>query len=434
MCRSFTYALAALASAAFSLTHARTNLLLSTQPMQDAAKEPVMISPSDAHRVLTHHLQVGSNALPDVRLHTAEHEDLWHHLPVDQAHYDASRLFEPEAPRRGNVMVILHGAVEDDGNSKLPSDLFPDSLTHTHSIPSHTSPSRESFDALAALYEKTANGVHKAWDGAKEGMVSSIERLRAELADIVGLANSEFIDLDALTSARILALDDVKHEFGAQSSTYREAKQQVKETLEHLVERVKDLAGAGVAVVHTSGADSHRRRAVPQYNVGTSSPLTTPVSSHASSPLYYGASPPPPPPGAAGSLSEAFDPLHAFRPVGHVTTMQGAAASVAGSTCPASEQELSNMTNHCNGHGVAAQSAKGGRLCWRCKCMRTTEQGVTRSWSGSACEKQDWAPEMLLFLGTALVLFVSILGSCALLYREGTHELPGTLSSVSIRT
>ena len=58
--------------------------------MQDAAKEPVMISPSDAHRVLTHHLQVGSNALPDVRLHTAEHEHLWHHLPVDQAHYDAS--------------------------------------------------------------------------------------------------------------------------------------------------------------------------------------------------------------------------------------------------------------------------------------------------------------------------------------------------------
>ena len=42
--------------------------------------------------------------------------------------------------------------------------------------------------------------------------------------------------------------------------------------------------------------------------------------------------------------------------------------------------------------------------------------------------------ETLLFIGTFLVLFVSIVASCALLYREGTHELPGTLSSVSLRS
>ena len=104
------------------------------------------------------------------------------------------------------------------------------------------------------------------------------------------------------------------------------------------------------------------------------------------------------------------------------------------SHCHKTHWGMTISTQQCHGRGTPVQSTKGGRLCWRCACSRTTEQGRGRVWAGAACEKQDYSSETLLFIGTFLVLFVSIVASCALLYREGTHELPGTLSSVSLRS
>ena len=55
-----------------------------------------------------------------------------------------------------------------------------------------------------------------------------------------------------------------------------------------------------------------------------------------------------------------------------------------------------------------------------------------RTWTGAACEKEDFSSQTLLIIGTIAVLFVSTVFSIALLYREGTQELPGTLASVSL--
>ena len=252
---------------------------------------------------------------------------------------------------------------------------------------------RDSFDALASLYEKTANGAHNAWDAVQHSATSSLERLQAELAHIARLGN----DIQALSTARIHSLADVGREYGTHSQTYRDAQRQVKQTLELLVQRVKNMAGAGVAVVYTTDVSNQERRAAP--------------------------------------MAPTSDPLHVFRPPQPVhAAVQSPGMQSSVPACPATREELERTTQQCHGRGTPVQSTKGGRLCWRCACSRTTEQGRGRVWAGAACEKQDYSSETLLFIGTFFVLFVSIVASCALLYREGTRELPGTLSSVSLRS
>ena len=360
---------------------ARTSILLNTRKI--GASDPVQITPPDAHRVLSHHLNMRVNVLPDVPMARSGHANLWHHAPAEQVHYDASVLFEPVAPSGGNVIITMYG----------PDDLhaLPDTLTHTHTMES--SSLRDSFEALASLYEKTANGAHKAWDAVQHSATSSLERLQAELAHIARLGN----DIQALSTARIHSLADVGREYGTHSQTYRDAQRQVKQTLELLVQRVKNMAGAGVAVVYTTDASNHERRAAP--------------------------------------MAPTSDPLHVFRPPQPVhAAVQSPGMQSSVPACPATREELERTTQQCHGRGTPVQSTKGGRLCWRCACSRTTEQGRGRVWAGAACEKQDYSSETLLFIGTFFVLFVSIVASCALLYREGTRELPGTLSSVSLRS
>ena len=157
------------------------------------------------------------------------------------------------------------------------------------------------------------------------------------------------------------------------------------------------MAGAGVAVVYTTDVSNQERRAAP--------------------------------------MAPTSDPLHVFRPPQPVhAAVQSPGMQSSVPACPATREELERTTQQCHGRGTPVQSTKGGRLCWRCACSRTTEQGRSRVWAGAACEKQDYSSETLLFIGTFFVLFVSIVASCALLYREGTRELPGTLSSVSLRS
>ena len=360
---------------------ARTSILLNTRKI--GASDPVQITPPDAHRVLSHHLNMRVNVLPDVPMARSGHANLWHHAPAEQVHYDASVLFEPVAPSGGNVIITMYG----------PDDLhaLPDTLTHTHTMES--SSLRDSFEALASLYEKTANGAHKAWDALQHSATSSLERLQAELAHIARLGN----DIQALSTARIHSLADVGREYGTHSQTYRDAQRQVKQTLELLVQRVKNMAGAGVAVVYTTDVSNQERRAAP--------------------------------------MAPTSDPLHVFRPPQPVhAAVQSPGMQSSVPACPATREELERTTQQCHARGTPVQSTKGGRLCWRCACSRTTEQGRGRVWAGAACEKQDYSSETLLFIGTFFVLFVSIVASCALLYREGTRELPGTLSSVSLRS
>ncbi|KAL4400064.1 hypothetical protein ACI68E_002979 [Malassezia pachydermatis] len=384
----FGYAIAALAVPTWAL--AQTTLMMSS--CGHITGKPVVISAPEAHRVLSHHLHAADATWMDAEHTMAESPNLWHHLSGDAVKYDAKMLFEPE-DSHGNVVVVFHGLQGEE-------NLFPSTLKATHEIPAHLSPSKESFDALASLYASSVSGVQSSWADYEEKSASALDRLQAELAHIASLVSGPDMDLQALGSARIQALADVKREFGSESKTYKAAKEQVKSTLEALLERVERLSGAKLALIHTSenASTTHERR-------------------------------------AQAPLSQQADLLEPF-----IATMPTSASNDDKEmpmgqlpSCPASREELEKATNKCHGHGKAIQSSKGGEMCWRCQCGSTRENGRTTNWAGAACEKQDVSSQTLLVLGTVAVLFVSIVCSIALLYREGTHELPGTLASVSLR-
>lgn len=361
---------------------AKTRLLMSSCN-HAAGKDPVSITASEAHRVLSDFLHVAADALP-MRAHSdAPSHGLWHHLPKDAADYDADALLHPTVPQ-GSVMVLVHGAEED---------VLPATLTPTYQIPAHKSPSRHSFDALAELYHSKMTGDAAPWTSAPSAH-GALERLEAELNHVADLANGTPADWAALGSARIEALSDIEREFGRDSAVYRHAKAQVKHALQTLSERIEAVAGASLALVHTAADGTHERRAAAplmQYE------LLQPF--------------------VAEALPEAA----------------GAPSSTPMASCPSSKQALESMTDSCHGRGTPIETRKGGRMCWRCQCRPTREKGKTTYWTGAACEKQDVSAQTLMILGTVAVLFVSVVGSIALLYREGSHDLPGTLSSVSLR-
>lgn len=388
---SLVYALAALAAPAAAL--ASTKMFVGKNA---GGAGPVDISASDAHRVLAHHVGLDAAVLPNWRP-SSENEaaDIWHHLPQDVVHYDASQLFEPPA-RGSRVIMTMHDV--DDGTCVLDmsdTGVLPTSLKATHKIPSHASPLAESFDALAQLYANAANGVMHMWDMTKHAGATSLERLDIELERLQHIADAERLNLDSVLSMRLAALGEVKQEYGADSAVYRDAYAKMRATLARVLERIEHIAGADVAVVHTTTPPRHVRRA--------------PAVSHGAQPLS--------------------DMLAAF----HASNATLASASPgAANACHASREALFAATSRCSGRGDARETRQGGKMCFRCACKRSSEAGRTRTWTGAACEKEDFSSQTLLIIGTIAVLFVSTVFSIALLYREGTQELPGTLASVSL--
>ncbi|WFD18027.1 hypothetical protein MCAP1_000239 [Malassezia caprae] len=381
---SLVYAVAALAAPVMAL--ARTTLFLNS-PAGDV-RGPVAIHSSDAHKVLAHHLGIDVPALPRT---AADSPGMWHHLPHDCAKYSLKDLFEPQAPRSG-VLVTFHGLDDEHGTSTPLTriDLFPASLVPTHEVSSHQAPSDEALDHLASLYEEAATGTQRVL-AAPPPTANALERLAHELTSIEQLVQGARTDLEAFARARISALADVQREFGAHSKTFQDAKAQVKQVLTSLVHRAEQLAGARVALVHTSEAKNsslHRR---------TQSPL----------PLQ--------------TAPERMREWAAF-----------SAMDQGPKTCYTQREQLEAATNTCSLRGTPIQTTKGGKLCWRCKCKPVREGGRTRFFAGAACEKDDYSSQTLLIIGTVAALYVATVGSIALLYREGQKELPGTLASVSL--
>lgn len=261
-------------------------------------------------------------------------------------------------------------------------DLFPASLVPTHEVPSHD----DALHHLGSLYEEAATGTQRVL-AAPPSTATALERLTHELASIEQLVHT---DLTAFARARITALADVQREFGAHSQTFQDAKAQVKQVLSSLVHRAEKLAGAHVALVHTSEAQPtlHRR---------------------AQSPLPLGVAP------------DRLRDWAAF-----------SAMDQGPKTCYAQREQLEAATNTCSLRGTPTQTTKGGKLCWRCQCKPVRQGGRTSFYAGAACEKNDYSSQTLLIIGTVTVLYVTIVGSIALLYREGQKELPGTLASVSL--
>ncbi|KAI3626313.1 hypothetical protein CBS9595_001674 [Malassezia furfur] len=371
--RSVVYALAALAAPVAVLGQLTTIYLpagLVSTP------RTVEISAPDAHHVLSHHLGVDNRVLDAP---APDHPDLWHHLPADTAEYDASALFRP-----GGAVVLTFNSGADE------RDLFGESLQATHTVPHR---SDEDFDSLASLYGESRDGVvHNCASKSNE----ALDRLRAEVDQLEKYAADEtLLALSRLNRMRFDALQKVRKEFGAASDVYKQAKEQLRAALEQFVQKKMDAAFP-LVVVNTASEDERtleRRSTDGQPNLAA---FTTRAI------------------GIGGPMR---------RPNG---TLPNAGA------CHVSAQSLESATGKCSGHGVPIETSKGGQKCWRCQCTPTKTKQRTFYWTGSACEKQDKSDLTLLIIGTVSLLFVSAVGTVALLYNEGKVPLPGTLSSVSL--
>lgn len=380
---SLMFAVAALAAPAMAF--ARMTVLLPSPVSSVGA--PVHIGCADAHQVLSHHLGIHVPALPPT---VASSPDVWHHLPHGNAKYSAKDLFEPQTPGDG-VLVVLHGLEEEHGTwRRLTKDLFPDTLVPTHKVLDQHTPSNEALDDLGALYEEAATGTQRVLAAAPP-TATALERLAHELAAIEQLVQGSHTDLAEFSRARITALADVRRDFGAHSQTFLDAKAQVKQVLTSLLHRAKQLAGTRVALVHTS------REFDPSLHRRTQSPLP---------------------------LQVAPERLREWAALG--------AMDQRPKTCYTQREQLEAATNSCSRRGTPIQTTKGGKMCWRCQCTRLREGGRTRQFAGAACEKEDYSSQTLLIIGTVSALFVAVVCSIALLYREGQSELPGTLASVSL--
>ncbi|WFD25552.1 hypothetical protein MNAN1_000512 [Malassezia nana] len=372
---SLMFAVAALAAPAMAF--ARMTVLLPSPASSVGA--PVHIGCADAHQVLSHHLGIHVPALPPM---AASAPDVWHHLPHDNAKYSAKDLFEPQAPRDG-VLVVLHGLEEEH-------DLFPDTLVPTHKVLDQHTPSNEALEDLGELYEEAATGTQRVLAAAPP-TATALEQLAHELSAIEQLVQGAHPDFTEFSRARITALADVRRDFGAHSQTFQDAKAQVKQVLTSLLHRAEQLAGARVALVHTS------REFDPTLHRRTQSPLPLQVS------------------------PERLREWAAF-----------GAMDQQPKTCYTQREQLEAATNSCSRRGTPIQTTKGGKLCWRCQCTSLREGGRTRQFAGAACEKDDYSSQTLLIIGTVSTLFVAVVSSIALLYRAGQTELPGTLASVSL--
>lgn len=343
---------------------------------------PVEIKAEEMPRVLSHHLGVAPAAVSGRGCGQKESAGLWSHLPEDGATYDADAMFD--RPSAGGVMLTFHGLQEEPG-------LFGDRLRPTHKLP--TSVSSASLDALAQLYESASRGVHAVaealYEAAGSATTDALARFDTELAALRALATgTKPVDLDQVYQLRMSALADIRSEYGEGSLTFRNAKEQLREVMGQLTERVMHNA-LPIAVLHTDDAPITRRAMRP--DAALLAPFTQ----------------------VGGKLP---------RPDGVV---------LRAAACHTTPEELDTATSHCSGHGTPVESRKGGQKCWRCACQRTKVGNRTVTWGGASCEKEDVSSLTLLVISTVLMLFVAIVASISLLFNEGKRELPGTLASLS---
>ncbi|WFD29344.1 acid phosphatase [Malassezia sp. CBS 17886] len=360
------------------------------------AAHPRLISPSEAHHVLAHHLGLDGAALLASGQRTPQGQHVWHHLPQDAATYDAVGLFEPPADR-GGVLIVLDGA----------DDIVPGALPATHAV--LHAPSAASFEALAQMYASASPAAPPEWwqelrsaagqlrhaagdvsaRRARRLTPQSLSRLRADVDALAHMASGKrTAAFDSLYQLRVESLEDVKREYGAHSPTFRTAAAEMKDVLavragarvfltrQRLAQRVQEVRGK-IAIVQTGDA----QRRVPVRRAQPAAPRGAQAQ---------GAQPP---------AQEAQPQTNGGVPT-RETLLEPFAADRANASTNA-------YWVRADGNGLTAQA-------------------------GAACEKEDISAQTLLFLGTIGSLFVAIVSSVVLLYREGTRELPGTLASVSL--
>lgn len=97
--------------------------------------------------------------------------------------------------------------------------------------------------------------------------------------------------------------------------------------------------------------------------------------------------------------------------------------------CYDTELACLNGTSACSGHGSCVSTVHEGSECFSCACVATkSESGMTQTWVGQSCERQDISGPFVLLSGIVITLLLLMGGSVSLLYAIGGQELPSILT------
>ncbi|KAF9010606.1 hypothetical protein BDQ17DRAFT_1397279 [Cyathus striatus] len=249
-----------------------------------------------------------------------------------------------------------------------------------------SSPPSSSIDSLASVISTYLNRARHAYS-----IIYSSERHAWQLDNIDTLTS--FFDSTAESAFAALELSNIaemRQKFGISSSEYNEAVYSVRSFLEHVLD--DDTLTLAILTYEPKTHETMlKREASPQQS---QSPLPAPEHPSPQEPI--------------GSIS----------------------------TCFASEDACNNGTNSCSGRGKCMQATKSGRSCFVCTCSATKSgEGnnvKTENWAGQSCERKDISSPFALLAGTAVTLFLLIIGSVTLLYSVGDQALPSTLMATAV--
>ncbi|GMG56035.1 unnamed protein product [Ambrosiozyma monospora] len=99
-------------------------------------------------------------------------------------------------------------------------------------------------------------------------------------------------------------------------------------------------------------------------------------------------------------------------------------------TCWTSEQECTDGSDDCSGHGKCIDAAG----CYRCSCEAQKVNGTTTYWTGASCQKKDISAPFNLLLWSSVVLIFAFVAGVQLLVKVGDEELPGVLLAATVQT
>ncbi|KDN49246.1 hypothetical protein K437DRAFT_255377 [Tilletiaria anomala UBC 951] len=434
-------------------------------PASPSAASSVSVSPADANRVLSYHLDVPGERLGLV-LNEGKDRDVWSWMKdafgqERQAAGDLADMLQDSKHR----MVVYVDGIENPENMLVGQN----SLQQTHLVSS--SPSSQSWNALLSSYihripqagarsaaaggllgSKTLDTLPSAGHDAAENVIKSltmielnpsaaIQVFNVELNRFIavfeklshgGMANIE--QKPAFQAWRFSSLPALKATYGADSEQYQSAVQAVGAAIKSATEKLKKYASDAsqelrMAVIVSSDAsslevgaeDSVVKKREVQYLLAPFSTASkrqhllqqdvyhAAASSPASSPYV--------PRGSAATLT--------------TSTRSPNEADYAGKCFP-NKSDLFKATAECSGRGDAVERNFAGRKCYRCVCrVIRTDTSVTY-WAGEACQKIDVSSPLILLASTTVVLLLLVAGSITYLFSEGNQKLPGTLASISL--
>ncbi|KIS70145.1 uncharacterized protein UMAG_05217 [Mycosarcoma maydis] len=438
----------ALTAATVAVTGASAKTSLYLSPAHNLAAAPISVNADEAHRILSHHIDIGD---------ASELDDsaTWAHVLRSNKHGDVQidqrtmveRLFDGHQDEQNRLLVLMHGSAYED--------VIPNGVHATHSIDS--APSSSSFDALFDSYMSSASRALKAsestlshltgsfldgFSASLEWLTSKSDKVTATWSQQVASFKSSTFDKleDELRSAEALlaklktskpesatqdltlqplrfsGLRNVEITYGTDSAEYLKAKELVRAAVEQVTSLFQTRSeeqgrAASIAFVVTDTVDSDASRLL----VKRSSDVLHPFLERPSELSYD-----------AAVRQDAFvSEKPSSRPSPLPKNLAG--------TCFTSQSSLETATNNCSGHGKAVKTNKGGKPCYRCQCKPTEQRkGKKTYWAGAACEKKDVSTEFVLLASSVLLLGLIALGSVYFLYAQGSSDLPGTLASVTI--